>query len=70
MKVCTYHHHSFGQTFIPGQPMLLERLTFEAFKNAYGGGPAVQPPDHAGPPDGFTLWRTGKGDLMAIRDEG
>ncbi|MCP1120502.1 hypothetical protein [Robbsia andropogonis] len=62
---------NYDQTFRPDGVVNQERLSFEAFKQIHGGGPLSQDslPKIAGLPDGFSVWRTERGELMAIRDE-
>ncbi len=48
------------------------RLDFELFKKIKGGEPIT---DHEmytqyNPPEGFSLWRTKHGDVLAVRNEG
>lgn len=70
MKVATFERRYDG-TYRALPPMHQERLSMESFASIHGGGPA-HPEDAAkcvGVPIGFTLWRTGRGELMAVRDE-
>lgn len=70
MKIATYRHTPDGR-LAPNVITNHERMTFDAFKQAYGGGPVA---DHAAAKvnyvePGFSLWKTGHGHLFAIRDE-
>lgn len=50
-----------------------DRMSFELFKQIYGGQLAT--PEEIGKsriafvPDGFSVWKTKRGDLLAVRDE-
>ena len=69
MKVASYQPLSDG-TASPSGPVLMERLTFDAFKRIHGGDSAALPDGWCPPPQGFGLWKTSRGQYMAIRDEG
>jgi hypothetical protein len=45
-------------------------MNFDAFRHVYGGNP-LPAAEHGKyfAPDGFTLWRTKYGDVMAVREE-
>ncbi|MBB0022647.1 hypothetical protein [Ralstonia pickettii] len=68
MQVATFERRYDG-TYRAASPMAQERLSMDAFTSIHGGAPA--PAEDAakcvGVPAGFTLWRTGRGELMAIR---
>lgn len=52
-------------------PVNQERLTFEIFKKVHGNAPASQEEAAAvrRVPDGFSVWKTERGQLLVIRDE-
>lgn len=70
MKIASYRTAP-GGGLIPNPPIHHDRLTFEAFKKAYGGDRvtdlATVKVNYVEP--GFALWKTGHGHIFAIRDE-
>jgi hypothetical protein len=70
MKIAT-HAAARDGSLTPNRPIHHDRLTFDAFKKAYGGGPVA---DHKAAKvnyvaEGFSLWKTSQGRIFAIRDE-
>ncbi len=70
MKVASFTQRYDG-TLHANPPAHQERLTFAAFKTIHGGAPATaaEAGQCAYVPEGFSVWRTGGGELLAIRDE-
>ncbi|MFL9922618.1 hypothetical protein PQR75_46910 [Paraburkholderia fungorum] len=68
MKVATFERRYDG-TYRAVPPTLQERLSMETFTSIHGGAPASlnDAAQCVGVPIGFTLWRTGRGELMAIQ---
>jgi hypothetical protein len=49
----------------------MERLTPEAFAKAFNATPCTETPDgFAAAPVGITYWKTGRGSIMSVKDEG
>jgi len=68
MKVSIYERRADG-IYRPTAPTDQSRLTFPDFKKIHAGGFADLPAGHLPPPDGFGIWRTGRGEILAIRDD-
>lgn len=69
MKVIAYRLRPDGSALADAFPTTMKRLKFADFAHIYGGGLTQPPPGYGSPPDGFSLWRTAKGEFMAVRDE-
>ncbi|CBJ42770.1 hypothetical protein LBW59_25045 [Ralstonia solanacearum] len=70
MKIASFSPR-YDNTMQANPPADQERLTFAMFKAIHGGAAATA--DEAKQctyvPDGFSVWRTARGELLAIRDE-
>jgi hypothetical protein len=71
MKIATFRSYIGSSEKTVNAPVHHERLTFDAFKKAYGGAPItdIKAEKIIYVPDGFSVWKTDHGLLMAIRDE-
>jgi hypothetical protein len=64
MKICSFRTLAGGHS-VANEPTIHERKTQELFERIHGGKPVT---DNAySCPDGFTLWRTSRGETFAIQ---
>ena len=68
MKVVTYRFRADG-TAVPDAAFHMERLPFAEFARIRGGALIDLPAGWAPPPDVYSMWRTARGEVMAVRDE-
>ena len=66
MQIVTYAKRPDG-TGTHAAEIPMDRLTFDGFKTAYGGGPIETPPGWDRAPEGHVLWKTKSGHIWAIR---
>jgi hypothetical protein len=69
VKIVTFQKW-FQHTHSTSNPTSHDRMTIQMFKEIYKGAP-LPPAEHSNysAPAGFMLWRTERGDVMAVREE-